>query len=159
MRWYLMQITEKLSEFLADMSYSDMNGDDVTAAKYRILDWMGCAIGGAANENSAKLIELYARAGGKEESSIVMGNLNVPCANAAFVNGVLGHTLEYDDVQKRALTHPGAIAVPVSLAEAEAWGASGKALLLGVVAGYEIMIRLGEAVNPSHYQYWHTTGT
>ena len=33
------------------------------------------------------------------------------------------------------------------------------ARLLAVTLGYEAALRIGEAVNPSHYRYWHPTGT
>jgi len=32
-------------------------------------------------------------------------------------------------------------------------------LLRAIVAGYEVGCRIGLAVQPSHYRYWHTTGT
>ena len=38
-------------------------------------------------------------------------------------------------------------------------GADGAALLRAVVTGYEVSTRIGVAVQPSHYRYWHTTGT
>jgi 2-methylcitrate dehydratase PrpD len=38
-------------------------------------------------------------------------------------------------------------------------GATGLEFLAAVTAGYEVAIRVGEAVTPSHYRYWHTTGT
>jgi 2-methylcitrate dehydratase PrpD len=32
-------------------------------------------------------------------------------------------------------------------------------LLRAIVAGYEVSCRIGVAIQPSHYRYWHTTGT
>jgi 2-methylcitrate dehydratase PrpD len=31
--------------------------------------------------------------------------------------------------------------------------------MLAVALGYEAALRVGEAVNPSHYEFWHPTGT
>ncbi len=36
---------------------------------------------------------------------------------------------------------------------------TGPHLPLAVALGYEAALRIGEAVNPSHYRYWHPTGT
>ena len=36
---------------------------------------------------------------------------------------------------------------------------SGKDLLLSFVLGFEIAVRVGMAVMPSHYEYWHSTAT
>jgi 2-methylcitrate dehydratase PrpD len=39
-------------------------------------------------------------------------------------------------------------------------GASGKELIEAIVAGYEVFIRVGTAINPSHFRRgFHTTGT
>ena len=49
--------------------------------------------------------------------------------------------------------------IAAALAAAEAAGATLETLGCGIAAGYEAMIRLGAAINPDHYEYWHTTGT
>ena len=73
--------------------------------------------------------------------------------------GALGNVLEMDDVDKRALLHPGPVVVPAALAAAESVGADAAAFLDGVVRGYEAVIRVGRAVGPDHYRYWHNTAT
>jgi 2-methylcitrate dehydratase PrpD len=55
--------------------------------------------------------------------------------------------------------HAGAPVIPAALAVAEREHASGRAFTLAVALGYEAALRVGEAVNPSHYRYWHPTGT
>ena len=49
--------------------------------------------------------------------------------------------------------------ISAALAAAQSTGASGETFLRGVIVGYETSTRIGEAVMPSHYKYWHTTGT
>jgi 2-methylcitrate dehydratase PrpD len=49
--------------------------------------------------------------------------------------------------------------IPAALSLAEKSGADGKRLITAIVSGYEADIRIGEAVGPSHYNYWHNTGT
>ena len=78
---------------------------------------------------------------------------------AALINGAAVHTIEFDDIYRDALYHPGAPVISAALSIAQARGASGDRLLGSVIAGYEVSNRLGVAVNPAHYQYWHTTGT
>ncbi|HJW57859.1 MAG TPA: MmgE/PrpD family protein, partial [Burkholderiaceae bacterium] len=58
-----------------------------------------------------------------------------------------------------AVYHPGVPTVSAALAVAEDEGSSGRDLLRAVVIGYEISTRIGAAVQPSHYRYFHTTGT
>src|SRR5690606_36705984 len=55
--------------------------------------------------------------------------------------------------------HPAAVVFPPALAVAQAIGASGRAFMTAVVAGYEVGIRVGEFLGRSHYRTFHTTGT
>jgi 2-methylcitrate dehydratase PrpD len=97
--------------------------------------------------------------GGAAQSTVVKGSVKVPATMAAFANGLIGHVAELDDGHRLAIAHPGAVTAPVAFAVAEGYHRSGKELLTAVIAGYEVLIRLGIAVNPSHYRIWHTTGT
>ncbi|MHB8986383.1 MAG: MmgE/PrpD family protein, partial [Eubacteriales bacterium] len=83
----------------------------------------------------------------------------VPAPNAALVNGIMAHEIEYDDNYKDALYHPGAPVIAGAFAVADYLDAPGSELVRAVTLGYEVSNRLGAAVNPSHYEYWHTTGT
>jgi len=77
---------------------------------------------------------------------------------AALVNGTAAHALDYDDVCEPALNHPSAALVPALLALAEETGASMAACVDAYIIGYEVMARLGQAMNQVHYQRgWHTT--
>jgi 2-methylcitrate dehydratase PrpD len=80
-------------------------------------------------------------------------------AGAALANGVASHILELDDIHKASTVHAAAPILPAALAVAEREHADGPAFLLAVVLGYEAALRIGEAVNPSHYRFWHPTGT
>jgi 2-methylcitrate dehydratase PrpD len=79
--------------------------------------------------------------------------------SAALANGAVGNVLEMDDVDKRAILHPGPTVIPAALAAAERKRADAPAFLDSVVRGYEAVIRVGRAVGPAHYAYWHNTGT
>ena len=80
-------------------------------------------------------------------------------AAAAFANGVAAHILELDDIHKGSTVHGAAPIVSAAFAVAEREHASGEQFLTAVAVGYEAALRIGEAVNPSHYRYWHPTGT
>jgi 2-methylcitrate dehydratase PrpD len=77
---------------------------------------------------------------------------------AALINGTAAHALDYDDVLEAALNHPSAALVPALLALAEQTGASGEECIDAYIVGFEVMARLGEAMNQVHYSRgWHTT--
>jgi 2-methylcitrate dehydratase PrpD len=74
----------------------------------------------------------------------------VAAEKAALANGVLAHTLELDSLRKPgAGVHPGAVLVPAALAIAQEEGLGGSALLTAVVAGCEVLFRIGRATKHS----------
>ena len=78
---------------------------------------------------------------------------------AALANGILANAADFDDTHKRALLHTGSVVVPPALALGEERGLSGAEILTAIVAGYEVAVRVGMAVMPTHYRFWHSTAT
>ncbi len=118
-----------------------MTDADRDRAKWHLLDWLGCCLGGA--RHPAGETAWRAREPG--------------LSGAAFALGALGNILEMDDVDKRATLHPGPTIIPAALVMSD--HRPGGDLLAAIVRGYEATIRQGRATGPNHYAMWHTTGT
>lgn len=152
-------LTRSLAAFAAKLSFEQLPSTVVDDARYRVLDWVGSALAGIDEAPSRAVTSLVCSMGGAAQATILTGEDKVPASLAALVNGTAGHAVEYDDGHKAAITHPGAVTIPPALAVGEHKRISGKDLMAAVAAGYEVMIRLGTAVNPYHYSVFHTTGT
>jgi 2-methylcitrate dehydratase PrpD len=151
-------MTGQLAKFLAAMKYDDLPGEVIVDAKRSVLDWLGSALAGSL-EPPARMSQRVVAGLGRSDEATVFGAARASAAGAALANGVASHILELDDVHKGSTLHPGAPIVPAALAIAEREHADGRSFLLAVIAGYEAALRIGEAVNPSHYRFWHPTGT
>ena len=151
--------TRALASFCAGLGFEELPSEVVDKVKYCLLDWLGSALAGSRLEPAAIVVGLVDALGGAPESTIVNHAGRTNCVNAALANGVMSHILELDDVHKASILHPAAPIIPAALALAEREKADGRALITAIVAGYEAGIRLGEAVGPSHYRFWHSTGT
>ena len=147
-----------LAEFIAATRYDDLPPQIIADAKLTILDWLGSALAGA-HEEAARMARAVVRGFGTSDEATVFPSGRASAAGAALANGVASHILEFDDVHKGSTIHGAAPIIPAALAVAEREGADGRALLRGIILGYEAALRVGEAVNPSHYRYWHPTGT
>jgi 2-methylcitrate dehydratase PrpD len=80
--------------------------------------------------------------------------------HATFLNVAYGSSFDGDDTHVGAMLHPGVAAWSAALAVAEHTQASGSEMLAAVVAGYESIIRVGLAVQPSHFKRgFQSTGT
>ncbi|HWR39271.1 MAG TPA: MmgE/PrpD family protein [Patescibacteria group bacterium] len=154
-----VDLEAEIAEFISKLKFDDLPEPIRTDTKYRILDWVGCALAGVPTKPSRIAVSMVKRNGGQEQAMILREGVKIPLAQAAWANGLTGHVVEFDDGHRQAIAHPGSVTVPVALALAECFGRSGKEFITAIVAGYEVLIRLGIAVNPSHYKIWHTTAT
>jgi 2-methylcitrate dehydratase PrpD len=151
------EITKRLAKFVYELTYGDLPGEVIEKAKYSILDQLGCQIAFAKLPWSTHIYRTIAALGGKEESTIVGYGLKTNAENAAFVNASFNHGHELDDTFFAIPTHPGAVVVPTALAVGERQHASGKALILAVVVGHEVMLRVGLGVARSLLWRGHHT--
>jgi 2-methylcitrate dehydratase PrpD len=151
-------VTRLLANALCATRYTDLPAQVVADTQRAVLDWLGSALAGAGEAPARMCQELVAGLGTSNEAT-VFGAGRSSAAGAALANGVSSHMLELDDVHKGSTLHAGAPVISAALAVAEREHADGPAFLLAVALGYEAALRIGEAVNPSHYRYWHPTGT
>lgn len=157
-----MNETRMLAEFVAGLRYEDLPQPVVEQAGRILVDTLGCAIS-AWTEDPAKarlaleVAKLYASVNGA--SVIGADGVRSQPAFAALANGILANAADNDDTHKRALLHTGSVVVPPALALAQTERLSGRELILALVAGYEVAVRVGMAVMPTHYRFWHSTAT
>ncbi len=154
-----MTISRQLSQFILNVKFDDLPATVVQAAKDAFLDWLGSAAAGADKEPAQIMLSIINELGGNAQSTLISTGEKTSGIMAALLNGTISHIVELDDVHKASILHAGSAVIPAALAAAEMIGADGKSLIEGIVVGYETAIRIGEAVTPAHYYYWHTTGT
>ena len=101
-----------------------------------------------------------AAAWGAGAAAVVGTAQGLPPPFAALVNGASAHALDLDDYDEPANSHPSAVLFPALLALLAERERPGSDLLDAYVLGLEIIQRLGEALNMSHYNLgWHSTAT
>ena len=134
-----------------------------------VLDWLAVTVGGAAHaDSSPAILDGIDRIAGPTPdpetdatATVLPSGERLTPADAAFANGALAHSLDFDDTHLPSSLHPGAPTVAAALAAAEGAGASADRFLAGVAAGYDVACTVGEAVGPdSHYDRgFHVTAT
>ena len=152
-------ISWELASFVCRLKFEELPGTAVRAAKLAFLDWLGSVAAGGQCPPFKMAAGVIGEQGGNPQATLLPTGEKTSCLNAALGNGVASHTVELDDVHRSSILHAGAAVIPAALACAEMTGAGGRQLLEAIVAGYEVAVRAGEAVTPSHYYFWHTTGT
>jgi 2-methylcitrate dehydratase PrpD len=153
--------TVTLARYAAGLRYEDLPAAVVTHAKDIIADTVAACICGADMPWSRIVIDYAERTGPGGTSKILGRGTNVQAPAAALANGALGHSFELDSLTRPgAGAHPGATVLPPALAVAQQVGASGKQLIAAVVAGNEVMIRIGRATgHTNEARGFHAPGT
>lgn len=151
------QILNTLAQDLAALCAAPVSDADRARAALHVLDWAGCAVAGSPSEQARALHA--AVSDDFRGRCTAIGTKPASALAAVMINGALGNVLEMDDVDKRAILHPGPVVIPAALAACEAAGRDAEAFLDAIVRGYEAVIRVGRAADAGHYAYWHNTGT
>jgi len=153
-------LTRRLAEFVIDTRASDLPQDVMDASRDALIDTLGVALVGGLEE-VGEIALRYVRALGANREATVWGtHLATSMADAAFVNGIFAHALDFDDVHASVHGHPSATMIPAAIAAGQAAGASGEALLAAYAVGLEVSGKLGIALGNGHYQRgWHSTAT
>lgn len=152
-------ISEQCADYIRNLKYESLSPDIVRLAKMCFLDFVGCTIAGSTTQEG-KIITDFVHEQGQSGVATVLGKgYRTSHLYSALANGYNCHIHECDDVHKKSVLHPGAPIIAAALAMSEVNHKSGREFLEAIIAGYDIMIRIGEAVMPSHYYFWHTTAT
>lgn len=154
-----MTILEHFATWSAAESRRDLSPDVHRHAQRVLIDWTSALYPGTAVAPGTSLVAAYRTELGFGRSSLPGHGTTAFPALAAWINGSASHTVEMDDIFRDAIYHPGCPTIAAALALAEDIDATGDELLRAIVIGYEVSTRIGAAIQPAHYRYFHTTGT
>ena len=156
-----MGITRELVEFCDGVKYENLPPEVVDRVKYHFLDFVGIASRGSLVESSQTVRSLIRDIGLSSEGAVIIGtDMRAAPEYAALANGAAAHSLELDDLHNESSLHPSVAVFPAALAAGAISNCDGKRFIEGVTVGYEVMTRLGKALNPgNHYaRGFHPTG-
>ncbi len=157
-----MGITRELVEFCDGVKYENLPPEVVDRVKYHFLDFIGIASRGSLVDSSQIVYRLVRDIGLSPEGAVIIGtDMRAAPEYAALANGAAAHSLELDDLHNESSLHPAVAVFPAALAAGVISNCDGKRFIEGVTVGYEVMTRLGKALNPgNHYaRGFHPTGT
>jgi 2-methylcitrate dehydratase PrpD len=147
-----LKATWRFAEFAASLDYAALPETVREHLYVFLLDFLRVASLGQRMPWSAWAANLAREAGGSPRSTVLFSNDRTDPERATFVNTTYSGSIDADDVHVGAMLHPGCIVISAALAIGEARGLSGDKILAAIAAGYENMIRIGLAIQPSHFR-------
>src|SRR5580704_2357671 len=152
-------ILRQLAGFVGELRTRELPPDVMHAAARCVVDWMAATIPGGVQPPATLFSIALGSEVGTGVAALIPSGQKAGARAAALINGCAAHTIEFDDIYRDALYHPGAPTIAAALAIAQERRVNGDLFLRSVIAGYELSTRIGVVVQPTHYNFWHTTGT
>ncbi|MGH8642420.1 MAG: MmgE/PrpD family protein, partial [Burkholderiales bacterium] len=154
-----MEVTRILARYLVNSRWEDIPQRVRHEASRALLNWLGCAVGSCRHETVERALAAMLPFSGPPQAAVLGRVERLDCLNAALVNGISSHVLDFDDTHVRTV-HPSAPVLPALLAYAEWRKLSGAQLVHAFILGVEAECRIGLSIFPEHYERgWHITGT
>jgi len=152
-------ISRILAQFAHNLSFDAIPQEVRERAKHLMLDATGIAYASGSYDFAHKTLTAIAGLGGDGRVPVIGLPQRLSPRDAALVNGVLAHGLDFDDTHTGGIIHSTASVWPTVMSTAFMRGTSGADLLVAYVAGVEAATRLG-AVGSGHFHQvgFHPTG-
>ncbi len=135
--------------------------EGMAQARLAILDTTGCMIAGGREPQINKIARVLLQTGAAGGVRTVAVGESFSLSGAALINGTAIHIQDFDDYETPASTHPSAPIIGALAAIAEHRSISLGEFLEAYIAGYEAIVRIGQALGGyAHYMAgWHATST
>src|SRR5262247_3066040 len=134
-------LVSSIAEFVHGTGFGDLPDTVSNLARRHVLDTIGSCLAAVRLETSRSLASYLMSEGGAGQATAISIPRQLPAPQAAFMNGLLARSLEFDDMAMPDL-HPSGAIMPLVLALGEWQGATGVELLAALVVGLELCIRI-----------------
>jgi 2-methylcitrate dehydratase PrpD len=156
-------ITEEWAKHIVKTDFNSFNNDLVEQAKTRIIDIIGCTIGGANAPGNPLLRDLVKGWGGKQEATILVHGVKATAHDATWVNTIMARSFDYGIInpyigEKLAPGHISETTIPMAISVAEWQHLSGKELITALILGEDIIVRLSAASRYTPGMGWDSPG-
>src|SRR5258708_2364589 len=109
-------LTHRLARFIVASRFEDLPAAVRHEGARTLLNWVGCAIGGARHETVANAMAALAPFFGPPQATLCGRPERVDVLHAALLNGISSHVLDFDDTHIETAIHPAAPVAPAILA-------------------------------------------
>lgn len=140
-----MTLTQELVDWAWSVRAADVDAQVREAVARHVLDGLGATVGALRTGAAPYAVEVARGLGGPSVSALLGTYEWVGPGSAALATGTNMHALDFDDTHAGALIHVTATVLPIVLAVGEEVGAADDDVVEALVAGFEVVLRIGAA--------------
>ncbi len=134
---------ERLVDFVFDCRQETIPRDVREKAALLLLDTLGVAVANSPKPFVRMLAKTIGETVAEGPCTAIGFSRRLVAEGAAAVNSTAIHGNDFDATHLVSIMHPCTVVIPVAVAVAEEVGANGSDLLSTVIAGFEVLIRMG----------------
>jgi 2-methylcitrate dehydratase PrpD len=151
-------MSRTIAHFANELRYEDIPRPVIERAKLHILDAVGIAFTSSTYEFARRSLDALLTLGDGNQP-VIAHRERLSLRDAATMNGILIHGLDYDDTHMAGVIHVTASALPLALAECADRHLCGQDLLLGYLIAVETAARIGAVAKGGFHEIgFHPTG-
>ncbi len=153
-------LAKQIADRIHALRYEDITQAALDWTASAFVDTVGVTLAGIVEDGPQIMMRVPGVAQADGPALIFGTNRRTSVLDAALVNGVASHALDYDDVAGSMGGHPSVMLVPALIPLGEMLGSSGRDLILAYAVGFETECRIARGVHHHHYDKgWHPTAT
>ena len=134
-------VTRTIAEWVVRSRLADIPPAVHAEAVRSVINWIGVTIGGSREEAVRRAIEALSPYSGPGRSSVFGRSEKLDPLNAALVNGISSHVLDYDDTHLATIIHPAGPIAAALFALSEDRHMTGAEFLHAFILGVEVECR------------------
>ena len=149
---------QRIAAWSASLTLEDVPEAVAHAAKLHLLDTLGCGLAAHATGVACEGRRRWPSSAASHTRRSSGSGRRLPAPNAAFANAMLCHGLDFDDTHSDSVSHVTTVTGPSALAAGEQLASPGRDVLAAIVAGNEVVCRIGMAASGEfHRRGFHPT--
>lgn len=153
-------ITRTVAKWIVQSQANDIPAAVRKEAVRSVLNSVGATVGGSADDAIHRALRALLPFSGPPKANLFGRAERMDALNAALINGISSHVLDYDDTELNTIIHPAGVVASALFGLAAVHPITGAEFLHAFILGTEVECRLGNAIYPSHYDLgWHITAT
>jgi len=152
-------VSQQFAHFAVGFDLANVPAPVIEYAKLCIADSIGIGFASHAYDFAPRSLDAITALAGTGNYPVIGTRLRLPPRDAALLNGLLIHGLDFDDTHSGAVVHCSTSAVPLMLAEGARRNASGAQALAAYLLAIETDARIGQLAEGSFQKIgFHPTG-
>lgn len=152
-------LTTALAGFALGLGHGDIPAEVRTRAHHTMLDAAGIALASTRYPFAHPVLAGLQAFGDRGDVPVFGMAARLTARDAATMNGLLCHGLDYDDTHIAGIVHATASLLPACFSAAAMTGCTGREMVTAYIVGVETATRLGMAARGAFHQSgFHPTG-